>query len=143
MIRFKIPGEPKGKGRPRITMRGAHAVAYTPKDTASYENWVKCRFQMERCEKIQGADTPIAATINVVYPIPKSATKKARELMLADKVRPTKKPDCDNIVKIIFDALNGLAYDDDKQIVSLIFKKTYGDDPRVEVALEEIKQEVN
>ena len=53
--------------------------------------------------------------------------------MLDGHIRSTKKPDCDNIAKIILDALNGLAYKDDKDIVSCLIEKWYGDEPRVEV----------
>ncbi|NFS59368.1 RusA family crossover junction endodeoxyribonuclease, partial [Clostridium sporogenes] len=52
-------------------------------------------------------------------------------------VRPTIKPDVDNIAKVILDSLNGLAYKDDKQIVTCGISKWYGEDPRVEVILEE------
>ena len=128
MIKFTVPGEPKGKGRPRATKTG---VMYTPKDTASYENWIKCCFQMAAQERIDG-NVPLQANINALYGIPKSATKKERQSMIDGGIVPTKKPDCDNIIKIILDSLNGMAYDDDKQVVSVRFNKVYTDgEPKV------------
>jgi len=52
-----------------------------------------------------------------------------------------KKPDADNIIKIIADALNGLAYKDDCQIVRLEFEKFYALTPRVEIWIREREEE--
>ena len=71
--------------------------------------------------------------------IPKSESKKRKKKMLANEILPTKMPDWDNIGKIITDALNGLAYEDDKQIVDGRVIKLHGEEPRVEVELEEIE----
>jgi Holliday junction resolvase RusA-like endonuclease len=131
MIKLTIPGEPKGKGRPRVTKQG---IAYTPKDTATYENWVKCCFLEARQQRISG-DVPLYAGIIAYYAIPKSASNKVRAQMLDGTLRPLRKPDADNIVKIVLDSLNGLAYDDDKQVVVLNFEKRYSTDPRVEVEI--------
>ena len=53
--------------------------------------------------------------------------------------RPTKKPDIDNVIKIITDALNGIAYDDDAQIVSLSATKFYDENPHVDVRLDDVR----
>jgi Holliday junction resolvase RusA-like endonuclease len=53
--------------------------------------------------------------------------------MLAQRVWPTKKPDADNILKLVADALNGLAYVDDKNIVTAHAHKVYSDRPRLEI----------
>ena len=53
-------------------------------------------------------------------------------------IKPTKKPDADNIVKIICDALNGVAYKDDTQVVELDFKKVYGEFEKVIVEIVEL-----
>ena len=68
----------------------------------------------------------------------KSTSKKKRQQMLAGLIRPTKKPDLDNVIKSILDALNKVAYHDDTQIVSLSVEKFYSDSPRVEVAISSI-----
>ena len=76
--------------------------------------------------------------MSIFYSIPKSTPKKNIEPMLAGKIRPCKKPDIDNIIKIIFDALNGVAYKDDTQIFEVHAVERYGETARVEVELFEI-----
>ena len=61
--------------------------------------------------------------------------------MLAGRTLPTKKPDADNVMKIILDALNGVAYEDDRQIVALAIRKTYGEKPGVRVEIRTIASE--
>ena len=56
------------------------------------------------------------------------------------ELRPQTKPDIDNVVKVICDALNGLAYDDDRSITQLHAVKLYGDNPRVDIAIQEVGQ---
>lgn len=65
----------------------------------------------------------------------KSATKANRELMLTGKIRPTVKPDWDNIGKLVSDALNGIAYDDDKSVVDAVVRKYYSDRPRTQITV--------
>ena len=125
---FTIPGEPTGKGRPRVTKWGCH----TPEKTVLYENLIKTAYNGEM---LKGE---ISICVKAFYQIPKSASKKKREEMLAGEIRPTKKPDCDNVLKIIADALNGIAYHDDSQIVLATIWKEYAETPRVEVTLNEM-----
>jgi Holliday junction resolvase RusA-like endonuclease len=131
-VSFEIPGAPYGKARHRTTRMG---IQYTPKETTSYENLVKTLF-------IQNRGTweitllPIFLCVTAYYAIPKSASKKMREEMLAGRIRPTKRPDWDNIGKIISDSLNEIAYKDDCQVVDAILRKWYGEEPRVCVEME-------
>lgn len=76
-----------------------------------------------------------------MYSIPKSMTKKNRQLIEEGKLHPTKKPDLDNVAKIVLDSLNGIAYSDDSQIVKLNVEKHYSENPRVEVTLYEVDVE--
>lgn len=59
--------------------------------------------------------------------------------MLANRIFPVKKPDCDNIAKIILDALNKIAYKDDSQVIELSVKKLYSEKAKVLVHIEEIE----
>ena len=68
-------------------------------------------------------------------------TKKNRKLIEEGKLHPTKKPDLDNVAKIVLDSLNGIAYSDDSQIVKLNVEKHYSENPRVEVTLYEVDVE--
>lgn len=130
---FSVPGKPQGKGRPRFT-RSGHT--YTPDRTAEYEERVKLAYKQAGGSKLSGF---VAADICAVFAVPKSYTKAQRAAALNASFAP-KKPDCDNIAKIILDALNGLAYDDDAQVVKLRVEKRYGATEHVLVVLEEGKE---
>lgn len=127
-MKFTIPGEPTGKGRPRVTKWGTH----NPEKTVNYENLVKVMYNGKM------HDGELEMNVVAFYQIAKSTSKKRRKLMLDGEIRPTKKPDCDNVLKIIADALNKIAYNDDSQIVRASVEKWYGEVPRVEVELKEI-----
>lgn len=132
-----IDGKIKGKARPRFSTKTGRA--YTTADTISYEHWVKFCYKEQSNVYLQG---PIRARIEVYYSIPKSYTKKRRLEIKEGRERATKKPDIDNITKIILDALNKIAFDDDSQVVELTVIKRYTEEnERVEFELEEIKDE--
>ena len=130
---FEIVGEPQGKGRPRFSTRGGFVKTYTPEKTASYENFVKlCYLNKYKGQKLDGE---IIAEIIAYFSIPKSFSKKKRLEAIEGKIKPTKKPDTDNIAKTILDSLNGIAFEDDKQIVALLVNKLYGEEAKVVVTL--------
>lgn len=136
MIRFTIPGEPQGKARAR-TGKG---FAYTPEKTVNYEALIKQIYVFEALEgKPKGLiEKPVEMAITAYYGIPKSYTKGKRLAAEHSIIRPMKKPDSDNIAKIIMDALNSVAYKDDTQVVRLTVDKYYADVPRVEVVIKEV-----
>lgn len=131
-ISFTVYGEPTGKGRPRFARRGAFVSTYTPEKTINYENLVKMSF-LQKYQEPTLIDEPVIVGIKAYFGMPKSTSVKKREKMLRGKIVPTKKPDMDNIAKIILDSLNGLAYLDDKQVVLLTVWKRFSEVPRVEV----------
>ena len=133
VIQFIVPGEPKGKGRPRL---GRSGHAYTPHDTANYENLVKVCFRDTHPDFVPlDPDIPVHVAIKAYYSMPKSMTKKNRMAAAMGHLFPLKKPDVDNIMKIVCDPLNGIAYYDDAQIQWAMLSKEYGD-PHVEVRME-------
>ena len=127
-ISFSVPGEPTGKGRPRFTRTGH---PYTPGKTESYESLVRLAYG--GCGMIFLKGVPVRVRITACFSIPKSVSKKKRAMMIAGDIVPTKKPDFDNIQKIICDALNGVAYHDDSQIVKADIEKVSSTTPHVEV----------
>ena len=135
MIYFTIPGKPKGKGRPKFARRGNFVKTYTPEATVNYENWVKLCYQAAEQSSISGE---IQVEIQCYFEIPESIKGKKRELYLSGEIRPTKKPDLDNIMKCVTDALNEIAYQDDKQIVEASIEKYYSEEPRVEIEICEL-----
>lgn len=138
MVSVVISGEPKGKARPRMNTQSGRA--YTPQDTINYENWVKVCYQ-EQCQNIYFGDKELKAKITCYYTIPKSVSNKKHKGMVEGIIRPTKKPDADNIAKIILDSLNKIAYKDDSQIVELEVKKYYSEVARVELILSEVQED--
>ena len=133
-VKFTVMGECKGKGRPRATTFNGHARMYTPKDTVLYENLVRYTYQSDVGERLAGA---IEMTVKAYFPIPKSISKKKHEILAKEQEPHLKKPDSDNCIKSICDGLQGVAYDDDKQIYKVSIEKYYSDNPRVEVELKE------
>ena len=136
--KFCIHGDPQGKGRPRFSTVCGHVHTRTPDETVRYENLVKTEYRQQVGVKFPD-DAMLDVRIFAYYPIPKSASKRKRQAMLEKKIRPTKKPDWDNVGKVICDSLNGIAYRDDAQVVDSMVRKFYGEDPKVVVTIEEIK----
>lgn len=135
--RFIVPGEPKGKGRPRTTMYGSRPR--TPEDTLIYENAIGWEYRRQ-CKGVRFSECAmIQMEITAYYGIAKSKSKKQKALMERGILRPIKKPDIDNVVKVFADALNEIAYHDDTQIVELICNKYYSYEPRVEVVLRSLE----
>ncbi|MDN9633205.1 RusA family crossover junction endodeoxyribonuclease [Clostridioides difficile] len=132
-INFTIDGEPVGKERPR--MNSITKRTYTPNKTKNYEDYIKYLYQSKVRYYFDGY---IKMTLRCYYSIAKSNSKKVKEQKRNNVLRPSKKPDIDNVVKIVADALNEIAYKDDTQIVEVVASKYYSDRPRVEIELEEI-----
>lgn len=133
MRNFIIYGQPVAKARPRVGKWGT----YTPEKTVNYENLVKMSYiEAYRQEDLLQGDLKV--TINFYFSIPKSTSKKKKELMLNGEIMHNKRPDIDNCIKSITDALNEIAYKDDNQIVMLEASKYYSDEPRTVVFIEEI-----
>ena len=128
-----VYGKPQGKGRPRYTVRGGHAVAYTPEGTRRYEEQIRQAWQ-EQDDRDFGP-AALALVLTAYYPVPSKARKAEREAMLSGQVPVTDKPDLDNLLKAVMDALNGTAYEDDKQITHINAARFYSDRPRVEIDL--------
>lgn len=132
-VSFRVDGKPQAKQRPRFTKQGH---VYTPSETTNYEKLIKISYR-EQCSQIM-LKNAIRADITVSVAIPKSISKKKFWEMQEGNIYPTKKPDCDNIIKSILDGLNGVAYEDDKQVVKVSCIKLYGNKDAVLVELEEI-----
>ncbi|HAT4312925.1 TPA: RusA family crossover junction endodeoxyribonuclease [Clostridium perfringens] len=124
-----VTGKIRGKARPRI----CRGHAFTPKDTVQYEKLVRECYKEQDGRYLEGS---VRALIIAYYKIPKSYSKKRVQAIKDGLEKPTKKPDADNIGKIILDSLNGIAYKDDSQIVDLsVIKRYTEDDERVEFNL--------
>ena len=143
-VRFTVYGEPQGKGRPRFGARyspsagRAFVNVRTPEKTVAYENLVKLEYGIQTKDFRFDEGTQLDMRILAFYSIPKSESKKRKAAMIEGRIRPVKKPDIDNVVKIIADSLNKIAYKDDTQIVDCQCRKFYSEEPRVEVTIQEV-----
>ena len=135
-VMFTVEGTPVGKGRPKFARRGNFVSTYTPTKTRDYETLIAeaARQAMGSSEPLK---TPVAAYIYITVPIPQSYSKKRSTACLDGLERPCKKPDADNILKAYFDAMNGIVYEDDSQIVNIYATKRYGAVGMVEVLVKE------
>lgn len=132
MVKFTIPGEPMAKQRPKH----GNGNTYTPDKTVNYETFIKEIYISGSNNRFDGE---IEINVKAYFKIPKSESKKRKKAMEMQEIRPTKKPDGDNILKIICDALNNIAYHDDSHIVKATVEKLYSEIPRVEVILKELR----
>ena len=131
---FTVPGPPQGKVRPRVVNRNGYAHSYTPEKTVNYEALVKMSYK-SACTGEPMATGPVTVKITAWFPVPQSWSQAKKAAAMAGITQPTVKPDADNIGKIICDALNGIAWPDDKQVTRLDVRKAYGAEPRVEVEI--------
>lgn len=119
MIRFVIPGPATPKGRPRITRTGH---AYTPQKTKAY------------AEKVQWVARAFAPRTPLLGPV-------SVRIVEYRKGTPEARPDIDNVLKNLLDAMNGLIWRDDSQVVQLFAEKRHDEkEPRVEVEIWEVEQ---
>ena len=134
---FTVYGKPIGKGRARITTRGGFAHAYTPKNTADYEKQVREAY-LNKYGNLAPSEKPIAVTIVAEFEPTASWSKKKKAAALAQELSHTSKPDLDNVLKSINDAINGMAYKDDSQIIIIEATKRYGTENKVTVTIREV-----
>jgi Holliday junction resolvase RusA-like endonuclease len=122
---IRIPGELRGKGRPRMTAIAGRPRAYTDAKTATAEAWVRtCAAKVHSGGPLDGA---VTVTIDLNLPVPASWSKKRRALALAGTMAPITKPDLDNVLKLVGDALNGIVWRDDRQIVRATISRRYAE----------------
>lgn len=131
---FEVPGAIKGKGRPRVNSNTG--IVYTPTKTKDYEYLVEQYFLL-KYPKFKQLEGRVSVNITAIFGIPKSTKKQDINKMLENSISPTKKPDIDNIVKIILDAMNKFAFKDDTQITKLNVEKIYGTEEKITVLIEE------
>ena len=130
---LKLKMKPIAKARPRL---GRYRT-YTPKKTADYERAVQLAYQ-NQFKKEKPFEKPVKMEIAFYFQVPKSYPK-SRRLQFAEGNQPhTKRPDLDNLVKAVTDALNGLAYNDDSQIYSMVIQKWETlEDSSIEIKIQE------
>jgi len=116
---FTVSGRPKGKGRPRMNRKTGQV--YTPPATRAYESEIRQAFLRQGGESFGGA--PVMVEVEALFPMPQSWGKKDRAER--DGTYCENKPDLDNIAKVALDALNSVAWTDDKTVAVLIAQKRW------------------
>ncbi|WP_125703742.1 RusA family crossover junction endodeoxyribonuclease [Lacticaseibacillus daqingensis] len=138
MTKLIVPGDPVPQGRPRVyhTRYGVRGV--DPAKSRSYKQLVQhyARQQWHR-DPLSAA---LRVSLTVYRPIQRSGARAQKIAKKNGTIRPTVKPDVDNYYKAVSDALTGIVWCDDNQIVEIAVAKFYddGDGPRVEIEVEEL-----
>ena len=135
-IEFTVYGEPVAQGRPRATTINGRVKMYDPKKSSEYKNYIRLVASQHAPKEL--LDGPLQLTVRVYRPTLKSFSKKKKKLAEEGKIRPTTKPDTDNYIKGIKDALKNVIWKDDSQVVDLQVSKFYSEKPRIEVKIEQI-----
>ena len=117
MVMYIVYGEPVGKGRPRFARRGNFVSTYSPQKTKTYEDEIRMMAKAAMGSS-EALDTPVTVAIYIRTGIPASFSKQKRKDALEGILKPTKKPDIDNIAKCFLDGMNDIVYLDDKQVVN-------------------------
>jgi Holliday junction resolvase RusA-like endonuclease len=140
MIFLIVPGEPVAQGRARITTIGRHPRVFDPKKSAEYKSYVR-----HLANKIKGRplEGPLVMKCDFYKGVPKSWSEKKRQQALAGLIKPIGRPDCSNYLKGVEDALNGIAYIDDSQLVLVHVTKQYSLEPRAEIRIWNDNDELN
>lgn len=133
-VKFEVLGEPRGKQRPRMCIIKGKTVAYTPKPTRDYEQKIKSNYKATT-KKFFDKDVPLEIDIKAYFSIPKKFAANVHN----KKILPLSPPDVDNVAKIVCDALNGVAFFDDRQVCKLNIEKYYSEIPRVIVELKALE----
>ena len=135
IVTFEVEGDPVPKGRPRFARRGQFVQTYTDAKTIDYETHVamKARQAIGASEPLQGA---LTVFLYLRYAVPPSYSKKRKEACLLGLEFP-KKIDIDNVYKSITDAMNGIVYTDDSQIVEAHITKIYAETAGANIMVQE------
>lgn len=125
-IEATILVEPVPKGRPRVAVKGGRTFVYTPHKTVRAENLIRDSLIPKG---FFDGGTALRLTAIFYRHRPKTAPKRVK--------LPVTKPDLQNYLQTLADALEKFVYDNDSQITSLIARKRFGSPPRIELTLEE------
>lgn len=131
-----IPGAPVPKARPKFARMGNFVRAYTPAGTEKYERRVKALAQAEMMTTGMAMMLgPVRLEVVLTLPIRASWSKRKKLAAETGALLPAIKPDLDNLLKALQDALNHIVFHDDSQIVDLHVTKQYGVTPGAKITV--------
>jgi len=129
-----VEGEPIGKGRAKASSVGGFVRMYTPAKTRQYED----RIRTEATASMNGRDPfarPCLLELDLVFEVPASYSKLKRAKCLSGEIRPTKKPDVDNVLKAVCDSFNGVVWTDDVMATDFTIRKRFGETAYVQAVV--------
>jgi Holliday junction resolvase RusA-like endonuclease len=136
MIQFTVYGEPVAQGRPRFSNQGGFTKVYDPAKSKDFKKYVKLVASQNRPDKL--LEGPISMEVKIFKASLKSFSKKKAAQAEEGVLRPLTKPDVDNYVKGVKDALKSVIWRDDSQVVDLYISKWYSETPRIEIIIKEL-----
>ena len=133
---FTFEIEPISQLRPRASSRGCHVRIYDPKKVKHYKNLLHCLVT----ERYKKPPLTVALSVSLLFyrPVQKSISNVERQRRLSNQHKPTVKPDVDNYIKSTLDALNGVLWEDDSQIVKLTAEKRYAEKGKIIITVTQL-----
>lgn len=139
VINIVVPGKPVPQGRPRFTRQAGYVRAYDPKGSKDYKTLIRNEIQPLFYQRPRFQPIPkgcaVSLTLFIYRPMLKGFTPRKQEQAEAGILRPTQKPDTDNYLKGVLDALNTVIFEDDSQVVDIVAKKFYSYEPRIAITI--------
>jgi len=133
VIQFTVYGDPVAQGRPRFSNRGGFIKAYDPQKSRDFKDYVRLAASEHAPDQL--LDEPLNLEVTFYRPIPKSFSKKKTTEAENGEILPTSKPDIDNYLKGVKDALSGIIWRDDNCITDVLMRKRYSNRPRIEITV--------
>jgi Holliday junction resolvase RusA-like endonuclease len=133
-ITFTVPGVPVAKGRARVGRVNGQPRMFTPAKTERYESTVALTARAAMGDRWP-VDGQVLVSAEAVFPVPASWSGRKTARAIAGEIRPTGRPDLDNIGKALGDGCNGIVWTDDSRIVQMHLSKSYGAVPGLRVAV--------
>lgn len=133
---FTFEIEPVPQLRPRVSSRGGYVRVYDPPKVKNFKNLLRSLAVNQYARPpLLGA---LSVSLTFYRPVQKSISQSERERRLSNESKPVVKPDTDNYIKATLDALNGILWHDDAQIVKIIGEKRYSDHPKITVSVKPV-----
>ena len=144
-LSFIILGDPRPLAlkRPRAVSIGGHARVYDPTANRNAKEQIKTAAIAQGGQPAAPAECPLGMTVKVFVPIPKSWSKKKQHAATSETptIFPTTRPDLDNIIKTVADALQHVFFRDDAQLCTVRASKYYSKCPKLVVTIYQIAPE--
>jgi Holliday junction resolvase RusA-like endonuclease len=137
MIQFTVYGEPVAQGRPKFSTVGGFPRAYDPAKSRDYKDYV--RLAASKHAPAALLEGPLGIAVTAFRSTPKSFSQKKAAAAERGDILPVTKPDADNYLKGVKDALKGIIWKDDSQVVDAFVRKRYSARPRIEVKIKQLQ----